>query len=125
MPPTHDLDRASLVGWDCSPFASGARVELLWQASGNPWLDKLGLATTDALGRARIELQVGALPTKSGRYFARVSKGARHQDWTLDNFPVTSSWRLYLPRPVLPPQPGSILENSIGMKLACIPPSEK
>ncbi|MFO0819469.1 MAG: SUMF1/EgtB/PvdO family nonheme iron enzyme [Pirellulales bacterium] len=127
-PPSPQLVRASFTvregDDDSASLLAGALVELQWQASGSSKLETLGMATTDDQGRVRIELRVGSLPTKSGQYYARVSKGARSRDWTLENFPTTSSWRLYLPRPMLPLQPGSILENSIGMKLAYIPPGE-
>ncbi|MFO0819485.1 MAG: SUMF1/EgtB/PvdO family nonheme iron enzyme [Pirellulales bacterium] len=104
---------------DNSPLAAGVRVELQWQASGSSTLETLGMATTDDQGRARLELKVGALPTSSGRFFARVSKGARQRDWTLTDFPTTFAWRLYLPQPGA--RLGDVTTSPRGMKLAYVP----
>ena len=107
-----------------SPWASGVRVELQWQETGSSQWKLLGATSTNDEGQASLEFAGAALPTSSGRYYARVSQGTREKNWSLDSFPATSSWRLYLPRPTMTLQPGSTMVNSLGMKLAYIPPGE-
>jgi len=107
---------------DDSPLASDVVVELQWQGTGNSDWTSLGKATTDSEGRASLELAGASLPTSAGRYYARVSQGSREKNWSLEGFPATTSWRLYLPRLVR--KAGDVVTSPKGIKLAYIPAGE-
>ncbi|MFO0819464.1 MAG: SUMF1/EgtB/PvdO family nonheme iron enzyme [Pirellulales bacterium] len=109
---------------DRSPLLANAHIELQWRASNDSSVKSLGSATTDRDGRARIDLRMSDLPKSAGRYVARMSKESRRRDSTLENFPDSFSWRLYLPMQTSVAKPGSMAENSIGMKLVDIAPGE-
>ncbi len=107
----------------------GAEVELFYRESAGSRLEALGASQTDAGGTARIPVTLSLSQQARGSFGVMVRMGTASQSYTLDKFPQTRSYALYVPRSTplspspkpTPSPPGQTLATSIGMKLVLIP----
>lgn len=106
--------------------APGAFVELRWRAAGAKQSELVRSGTTDGKGLLRIPLATAVLLQGPGQYLAVAMKGRERSGETpLADFPGQGPWKLELhPPPGQAPVAGEPYVNSLGMKLAYIPPGK-
>jgi formylglycine-generating enzyme required for sulfatase activity len=117
-------------------------VELFYRESANDSPQLLGQATTDADGRAQVVVAIAHARAAAGEFAVRARRGASVRSWRLKGLPQRTQWDLLIPahgrkkKPPIPaaqpelavaanePKRPTVVENSIGMRLASIPQGE-
>jgi formylglycine-generating enzyme required for sulfatase activity len=122
-------------------LVEGATVELFHRDPQAARPSLLATGRTDSAGRAQLAVKLSLSQQAQGTFAASVRRGESSRSYTLDKFPQSRSYALYVPRvtppsskpPATPPptvpssppaQAGRTMENSIGIKLAFIPAGE-
>jgi formylglycine-generating enzyme required for sulfatase activity len=117
-------------GDEKGPTVAGAKVEVLWRETQESEAVVLGTVTSDAEGKAQVELWLGAEQQRGGDFLVTVSAQGDRRSWPLPEFPKSVSWNLYVARREKVPADGNVppsdenartITNSIGMKLVLIP----
>lgn len=131
------------------PLVPGATVELFHRLEGEARPALLASGRTDTSGRSQLEVTMSLFQQSQGTFAVAVRRGDTSRSYSLERFPQSRSYALYLPRATAPttpppttpipprataatspptappipasPRPGTTIENSIGMKLAWIP----
>ncbi|MCY2993136.1 MAG: caspase family protein [Planctomycetota bacterium] len=109
------------------PLVSGAKVSLWWRFSDAGSSRVLAEGSTDNSGIVRLVVRLTPEQQARGEFAAQALRGATRKSLPLTSFPATTRFSMYLPR--LPSSPtahaapvaGSVIENSLGMKLVLIP----
>jgi formylglycine-generating enzyme required for sulfatase activity len=120
------------------PLVDGATVELFHRDADGTRPSLLATGQTDSAGRAQLAVKLSLSQQAQGTFAASVRRGESSRGYTLDKFPQSRSYALYVPRvtppstkpmtPTVPSSPpaqaGRTIDNSIGVKLALIPAGE-